>query len=523
MIDINNPVDGEILTRYTQLEAIRKPYLDRARKYSKITVPYIMPEEGDTQSSEVQIDYASVGAEYVNHLSNTYLDEMFPVHRSYFKLKMPHIDKKQATEVTGRSEADIESSFAAAETEARWNFERKHTRASLLDHIKQLIITGNSCLYQRPDKEMSQNYAMDEYVIWRDQSGKLLEIITVDKKSLMSLDKALREAVIKVSDDIDDKTDLLKHQVRILTYIRRDADNNDTFLVNQAVEGKMLPGQQSYKEGLLPWIPTYWNRIRREVWGRGLVEDHYGSFYGMSILVEALVTAGAIATDFKWLVRPGSMLDIVEMNNSASGTYHYGNKDDVNPIELGKRSELDFVAGLVDGYRKQLGKIFLVLSSQMRDAERVTAEENRMRAAELNKAHGGVFGSLAITLQRPLAELSLRDMDILIGKTKIEPVVMTGLDAMGRASENEKFLYLFQDLSALASVPEAFLGRFKASDLLKILSIGRDVDTTVVKTDDEYNKEQQAALEQQQKLIAAQEMAGKATPEQLAEGIQQTQ
>lgn len=520
-MDVLDPKSGEILQRYNALCIVRQPYLDRAYKYSKITVPYVMPEEGDNASSEVQIDYASVGAEYVNHLSNTYLDEMFPSHRSYFKLQMPMIDIVEAANTAGKSPADVEKLFAATEKEARWNFEKKHTRSALLDHIKQLIITGNSLLYVQEDEKFAQNYAMDEYVLWKDTSGKLLEIITVDTMALASLDPELRAEVMATDDKINKDTDLMKHTVRIFTYIRRDPTKDSEFLVSQAVEGIPIGEQDSYSENLLPWIPTYWNRIRREVWGRGLVEDHYGAFFAMSILVEALVTAGAIATDFKWLVRPGSMLDVVEMNNSASGTYHYGNKDDVSPIELGKRSEMDFVIGLIDGYRKQLGKIFLVLSSQMRDAERVTAEENRLRAAELNKAHGGVFGNLAITLQRPLAELSLRDLNVLIKKSGIEPVIMTGLDAMGRSSENEKFLYLFQDLQALQNVPEAFLGRFKASDLLTTLGTGRDIDISVIKDEGTYQKEMAQAQEAEANRMAGESMIDKASPEQIAEGMTQ--
>jgi len=520
-IEIIKPEEGAILKRYATLEAIRQPYLDRARKYSAITIPYIMPDEGENSSSEIQLDYASIGAEYVNHLANSYLDEMFPSHRSYFKLQMPLLDMNDVVEKSGKPKADIEKMFTAVEKEARWNFEKKHSRSAILEHIKQLIITGNSCLYVQPDDILTQNYALDEFVIWKDTSGKLLEIITVDNKALMALDKELRDEVMRVSEEITKDTDLMKHTVRIFTYIRRDPGNDNKFLVDQAVEGINIGEQTSYDANLLPWIPTYWNRTRREVYGRGLVEDHYGAFFAMSILMEAMVTAGAIATDFKWLVRPGSMLDIVEMNNSASGTYHYGNKDDVSPIELGKRSELEFVAGLIDAYRKQLGKVFLVLSSQMRDAERVTAEENRLRAAELNKAHGGVFGNLSITLQRPHAELTLRDLDVLIKGTGIEPVIMTGLDAMGRASENEKFLALFQDLATLATVPPELIGRFKASELLTILGNGRDIDTSVVKTDEEFNAEQAAAQEAEAKRVAGEAMVNKADPEQIAQGMQQ--
>jgi hypothetical protein len=521
MEDTNAPVEGDILSRYNELVGIRAPYLDRAKKYSKITLPYLIPEEGDNAVTEMLIDYAGVGSEYVNHLSNTYVDEMFPAHRSFFKLQMPVEEMKEAEEGSGEDSVDIEALFALTENEARWKFEKKHARVAILDHIKQLIVAGNALLYALPDEELVQNYAIDEYVMYRDLSGKLLEIITVDKKALMSLDADLRAQVIAADDAIDDNTDMTKHHASIYTYIRRDKDNPETFLVDQALEAVPIGEQSSYKEHLLPWIPTYWNRVRRETWGRGLVEDHYGAFYAMSILVEALVTAGAISTDYKFLVKPGSMVDVVEMNNAASGTYHYGNPEDVNVIDMGKRDELDIVMQLVDMYRKQLGKIFLVLSSQMRDAERVTAQENRMRAAELNKAHGGVFGNLALTLQAPMATLILRDVDVLVEDSSIEPVILTGLDAMGRASDNEKILNFFEDLAALNSVPEQFLARLNSSALMTKLGTGRDIDTSIVKSEDDYLAEQQAKAKAQEGQIAGEALIDKSEPEDIAAGMNQ--
>ena len=520
-MNTKNPAEGEILERYNALVGIRDPYLTRAKKYSKITLPYLIPEDGDNTAVEMMIDYASVGSEYVNHLSNTYLDEMFPAHRSFFKLQMPTMKMKEAEEAGQKSSADIEQLFSLTEKEARWKFEKKHARVALLDHLKHLIVSGNSLLYSLPDKELVQNYAMDEYVIFRDLSGKLMEIITVDKKALLSLDTALMNEVILKDKTIDSSTDYTKHQVSIYTYIRRDPDNADMFLVDQSLESIPVGVQDSYPEHLLPWIATYWNRTRRESWGRGLIEDHYGAFYAMSILVEALVTAGAIATDYKFLVKPGSMVDVIEMNNAPSGTYHYGNPEDVTALEIGKRTELETVMALVDMYRKQLGKIFLVLSSQMRDAERVTADENRLRAQELNKAHGGVFGNLALTLQSPMATLILRDVNVLVEGSDIKPVILTGLDAMGRASENEKILHFFNDLAAMNNVPEQFLARFKSSDLMTVLGTGRDIDTSIVMSEEDFQKEQAAKQAAQEKAMAGEAMLDKAEPEQIAAGMQQ--
>lgn len=124
-----------------------------------------------------------------------------------------------------------------------------------------------------------------------------------------------------------------------------------------------------------------------------------------------------------------------------------------------------------------------------------------------------------MTLQTPMATLLLRDLDVILKNTGIEPVIMTGLDAMGRASDNEKFLYLFNDLAAMNNVPEEFRGWFKGNELLTKLGTGRDIDTSVIKTIQEYQADQQANMNQQTELKAGEALLDKASPEQIAEAL----
>lgn len=257
------------------------------------------------------------------------------------------------------------------------------------------------------------------------------------------------------------------------------------------------------------------------MYGRGLVEDHYGAFYALSVLTEAIVTGSAIMTDFKFLVRPGSILDVVAMNAAASGTYHYGDPDDVHAVETGKVNDFKFIFDIIQWYKQTLGKAFLSLSSQMRDAERVTAEENRMRAMELETAHGGVFSNFSLTLQKPVAERLMRDIEVDIKGSAIEPVIVTGLDAMGRTADNEKMILLFQDLSQLQNVPEEIRGRIKPSELVILMANGRDVDVDkCIMTEEEYVKQVQDQRQMVAGDVAGQEMLKKASAEQIAEGMQ---
>ena len=369
----DNKLDPELINdRFKKLSTFRDPYITRAYNYAKVTLPYLISENDDNSSSEVQLDYNSVGAEYVNHLANRYMQELFPPSRSFFKLQLEDdavIDQEKAT---GSNKAEQEALLVAGEREARWMFERRHARANVLEGLKHSIVTGNACLYWPPKKEKKvQIYALDEYVVLRGLDGTLLELITEDKKAIQSLDPDIKQQVI-TEMDLGDDADLSKINAKLYTWVKMDDDNPEVYNVVQAIEGiPIQDSEQQYPADKLPWMPMVWNRTRREMYGRGLVEDHYGSFYAMSVLTEAIVTGGAIMTDIKFLVQPGSILDVVEMNSAASGTYHYGEKDDVSVIEMGKVNDFKFIFELINWYKQTLGKAFLSLSSQMRDAERV--------------------------------------------------------------------------------------------------------------------------------------------------------
>ena len=516
-------IDPEIIQgRFKLLKTFRDPYITRAYNYAKVTLPYLISETDDNSSSEVQLDYNSVGAEYVNHLANRYMQELFPAARSFFKLKMEEEAIVDQEKSDGTNAAEQQALLVAGERQGRWMFEKRHARTSILDGLKHTIVTGNACLFWPPKPEAKvQTYALDEYVLMRSMDGTLLELITEDKKAVLSLDPSIKQAVI---DDMDlgDDADLTQVTAKLYTYVKMDEENPLVYNVAQAIEGVPIVGsEQSYPAELLPWMPMVWNRTRREMYGRGLVEDHYGAFYAMSVLTEAIVTGGAIMTDFKFLVQPGSIIDVVEMNKAASGTYHYGEKDDISVVETGKVNDFKFIFELINWYKQTLGKAFLSLSSQMRDAERVTAEENRMRAQELETAHGGVFSNYSLTLQTPIATMLLRDIKIDIKGSNVNAVVVTGLDAMGRTADNEKMLYLFNDLSNLQKVPEQLLARFKPAETITLMANGRDVEEkNFIMSDDEFNQAQEDAAKAQNAAGAMQEMNKKAEPEQIAEGLE---
>ena len=69
----------------------------------------------------------------------------------------------------------------------------------------------------------------------------------------------------------------------------------------------------------------------------------------------------------------------------------------------GVATGLQIMDAVLSKYVSCIGRTFLPGAIEVRDAERVTAEEIRMQAQELETSLGGVYSRLAIGFQLPLA------------------------------------------------------------------------------------------------------------------------
>jgi hypothetical protein len=160
-------------------------------------------------------------------------------------------------------------------------------------------------------------------------------------------------------------------------------------------------------------------------------------------------------------------------------------------------------------------------SSIRRDAERVTAEEIRVARQELEIALGGVYAILSQEFQLPLVEILMHRMAKNkkipnIPKEGLKPLIVTGVEALGRGEDLNKLGQFLQSLAPLG--PEA-MQNLNIDDYIKRLAGSLGIDTEgLIKSDEQKQVEQQAMMEQQQAMQQQQMMgniAEKATPEMM--------
>lgn len=485
----------------------REETLTRCERYAGWTLPNIFPDDPLMEYDEMQNDYQSVGAQAVTNLANKIMMALFQPSRPFFRMQ---ITPAQREELAGQlTSAQIDVALSEAERAAMRELDKINARVVMTQIIQHLIITGNAMLFMPTEGKM-QMYSLRDYTCKRDLSGEVIKIVMRETKSVNGLPDNLR--AIALEQGYEEEAD-----VSIFTGVIKTGEGK--YVSWQEMEDLAYASTQMghYTKDKLPWLPLTWNLCRNKDYGTGLVENYSGDFWTLSTLAEAILDYTTIATDVKNLVNPAGMTDVREITEARSGAYVHGREEDIYVHTPQVTNSAQFLTEQFQAVERRIGAAFLLNTAVTRDAERVTAEEIRMQAQELESSLGGVYSNLATELQLPLATRLLSKINPVFGE--IEPVIVTGLESLSRNSELDRMRYFFQDLIGLAELPDKVAKRLDFPALIATLGAGHGVDYKKVLLDeDTVKKNDQALAEQNAKM---QGMESKAVAQGQAEGQQQ--
>ena len=174
---------------YSKLEGKRYQYVDRARQCSKLTLPYIMTEEGFGAHSRLETPFQGIGARGVNNLASKLLLALLPPNAPFFRL---NIDSHGLEQEGAPPEliSEIEKSLQQVEESVMDEISRETYRTVLHEALKHLIISGNALIYL-PDEGGMRVFHLDRYTVERDPMGNILYISTKEQLSYMSLSQEM--------------------------------------------------------------------------------------------------------------------------------------------------------------------------------------------------------------------------------------------------------------------------------------------------------------------------------------------
>ncbi len=482
--------------RYRQLETDRQPYLDRARQASKLTIPYLMPEEGHKGSSKLPTPYQAMGSRGVNNTSAKLLLTLFPPNSSFFRLAVDDFTLAEMTQARGMR-GEVEKALNSIERAMMAEIEGSTMRVGLHEALKQLVVVGNVLIYL-PKEGGIRVFRLDRFVVRRDPMGNVLEIIVLENLAPDSVPDEINEML--GSDTAPDKSRSPDDTIELFTCIKLV---DGKFEVFQEVNGKIVPGSEgSYPTDKSPWIPLRWSRIDGENYGRSHCDDYIGDLTSLEGLSKAIVEGSAVAARVVPLVNPNGVTDEDDLAKAENFEFVSGVADDVTFLQVAKFADFTIAERAAQAIEQRLSFAFMLNTAIQRGGERVTAEEIRYMAGELEDALGGVYSILTQELQLPLVSRLMHTMTQAnklpkLPKGAVTPTITTGVEALGRGHDLNKLDALIAGAAQVIG-PEALMQSLNIGDYLarRGASLGIDMDGLIKSPEEQQAQQQQAMLMQ---------------------------
>ena len=484
---------------YSKLSSDRSQFLDVAVEASELTLPYLVTRDVSYRGSKTLLQpYQSVGAKAVVTLAAKLMLALLPPQTAFFKLQVRDDKLGEEMDPTMRSELDL--SFSKLERIIMDYIAASSDRVVVHQAMKHLIVSGNALVFM--GKDGLKHYPLNRYVVERDGNGNVIEIVT---KELISR-KILGIELPSPPENGPNKTDSYEDDAEVYTCVRMD-ESSGRWIWHQEVDDIVLPDSRSTApKNASPWLVLRFNTVDGEDYGRGRVEEFIGDLRSLDGLSQALVEGASVASKVVFLVSPSSTTKPQTLSQAGNGAIIQGRPEDVGVVQVGKTADFATAAQLAATIEKRILEAFLVMN--IRNAERVTAEEVRLTQLELESSLGGLFSLLTVEFLVPYLNRTLlilqRNKEIpRLPKDLVRPKIVAGVNALGRGQDREA-LTTFIATIAQTLGPEALLKYVEPSEAIKRLAAAQGIDVlNLIKTNEQLLQDKQQLTQEraQQSLV----------------------
>lgn len=502
--------DESLKSRFNQLNSRRGEVLDRAERAARLTIPALHVADGHTEQTKLPTPYQGTGARAVNSLASKIVLALFPPGHPFFTLALSAAAQRELGE-----DSKVASALSDIEQITMEKFESTRIREVNARAGKTLLVAGNYLIHV-VDAERIRGFGLRHFVVNRDSMGLVVECLLKESVSMVALSPELRK-LLEADPEFKQISEKPDREIELYTgMIRRDGK----YHVHQELNLTHVPGSDStHPLTAPPLIPIRWTSVDGEDYGRGMVNEYEGEFKSLDDLRRDILKASANAAKIVWLRKPGAVLKKLELSTARSGDVLDGNLEDVRALTLDKYGDFRVSLEQIRDITVSLREAFLMNSAVQRAGERVTAEEIRYVAQELETALGGVYSLLSEEWQRPLIS---RYLDVLqrsgdlpklpAGATRM--TISTGLSALGRSLSMNKALGFWQAAVAVLGPEEAVL-RLNSTWLLTELAIGHGISEKKAVIDDAVVQQRM----QQKQLQAAVEKSVPGVAQEMTKGM----
>ena len=493
--------------RYNKLTTGRSQFLRTAVECSDLTLPYLITDDLSSHPNHKKLltPWQSVGAKCVVTLAAKLMLALLPPQTTFFKLQVR--EDKLGEEFPPEVRSELDLSFSKMERLIMDYIAASSDRVVVHQALKHLIVGGNALIFM--GKDGLKHYPLNRYVVDRDGNGNVIEIVTKELINRDVLGMELPKVREPNSPNDEGQASSQGDDVEVYTCVKMDAKSG-RWVWHQECHDKIMPKSRSTApKNASAWVVLRFNTVDGEDYGRGRVEEFVGDLRSLEGLSQALVEGAAAAAKVIFLVSPSSTTKPSSIAAAGNGAIVQGRPEDVAVIQVGKTADFSTAANMAMQIEKRLSDAFLIMN--VRQAERVTAEEVRLTQMELEQQLGGIFSLLTVEflvpyLDRTLLVLSRSGEIPKLPKDLVRPSIVAGVNALGRGQDRESLTMFIQTIAQTLG-PEALMQFISPSEAIKRLAAAQGIDVlNLVKTEEEMQQEQQQAAMAQ----AGQSLVGQA-------------
>lgn len=475
-------------TKYSMLTSGRTQFLDTAIECSELTLPYLVRQDDDSKGKRTLLQpYQSVGAKAVVTLAAKLMLAILPPQTAFFKLQMREDKLGEQFDPQLKSEMDL--SFSKIERLIMDFIAQSNDRVVVHQALKHLIVSGNALIFM--GKDGLKHYPLNRYAVERDGNGNVIEIITkelVSRKVLGIAPPPNEQPVGEYGAEEDD--------AEVYTCVKMD-ESSGSWRWHQEVDDMILDGSQSTApKNASPWLVLRFNTVDGEDYGRGRVEEFIGDLRSLDGLSQSLVEGASVASKVVFLVSPSATTKPGTLAKAGNGAIIQGRPEDVGVVQVGKTADFSTAAQLAATIEKRILEAFLVMN--IRNAERVTAEEVRLTQLELEQSLGGLFSLLTVEflipyLNRTMLILQRSNQIPKLPKELVRPKIVAGINSLGRGQDNESLTRFIQTVGQVLG-PDALMKYVDPSEAIKRLAAAQGIDVlNLVRSAEQLEEMQQQA------------------------------
>lgn len=510
--------NGPSAKRWAALETKRHPFTQAAEGCAEVTIPSVFLPIGERESMNhakivARTPWQNTGARGVNNLASKLLLTLLPPNEAFFDFKVTEqklLDRLEKDEILAD---EVKRALQKMQFRVLDEIENEGMRNDVFEMLRHLIVTGNYALFI-PDDGPIRGYDLSCYVAKRNRRGDLLEAILREGVDEQTADDAVKKIIETKYPDRKQSKEQQQDRQPIFLFTHWKRTTNGRFKVHQEVCGEVVEGSEGdYTVEEAPLLVLRFRKVEGEDYGRGLCEEHIGDLKALNSLSRSIVQAAAASAKVLFGVDPAATTDPDELAALENLGFFQGKEGDVWALRVDKQGDLQVAQAAVAGLKEELAFVFMLNSAIQRNGERVTAEEIRYMAGELEDALGGVYSLLSQDFQLPFVRrvmfrLQKRGELPVLPQKAIKPVVVTGLEAIGRGHDLQRTRALITDLTGLMQVDKTgeVARRVKLSPLLDNLVQGHGIKLSVIKSEKEVAEEREA----EQNAMAQQAVTGAA-------------